>query len=1460
MRAMLALVAVSILLPLLAAAQSPPAFPWEGNATALVFTNAWSKEPVAGACISLEIAYDGGAFSTLLTTQGDGTALLYAVLPEPTGAATASAEARCEGMEMEYVSSPVALSLSSTQAQEIPLIPVGRVEGNVTSSNGTAVPAEIEFSCAPPMDGIANAHADAGGAFTAILPAGNCTATASFEGESGSAAILVTRGRVSSASIQLAERGAISRLAEDTSAYIVLALLAIFGGAIIYWKEKGKKKGGRAKSAALLLLLAASVASASPLSINRTDSTHTYDMQALLGYVPNAREAVITVSSGSIDGCQGRTIIEVSDDGANYATLATIATVSPIAASATLQSPGPRRYYRLRNGECWLASSQITVHEHPDLGITGISLRSEDGTGIPRNQVPITVVATISNKGGALNSSRISSAMVHFYQDSHTEGQKIGEVRIPSDSPAFGEKGSGEAHVAWAPPSTGMHTIYAEVSILPAEEDAEQSNNIASRGFYVEPAPTDQRSSMLEVVSAPQAVKAGAHSSLLISAKYTDILTRQPILGASCSASAERVFPGQEPMAEKGTSYELTADATGLGVGVYRLEVECSKPGHAPANASYYLPVNSPEGQQAILAVQPSGSHLAEIPLEKAGLGPIQRLKIRLERSGPESIGVTSRSVVVNGFPAASFSTDGAQHDGRFWLEGSASYAEWVFNKDALASDALAISISVPVLLNGAPAGSTAASISAIPIQSFCSRRPAQVSILPQAQVGEVGTPLYYEVLLNNTEDAECGTTPFIASITDPRQGWKYEFSSTIVPVPAGETNVTFLSVTPLPGEQPGEYFFTVGVSQVPESAQDAPASSHAKASYSVSSPRLFAGLDAGVSGNGSAEAVPGSRLEFFASYYNIDKKQIGSCRIFSPLVSTKGVAMQPAGEKAALSVDTSRASPGTYPYLITCEMDGHKSLSHTGNATILPPKGALRLPSISAFPAAQSAAQGSTISFIVSVKSNSECAGHETILLGAEFPEGWNARLGMDALSVPCGGEKSASLAITVPQGIADGVSLGSVSASIAGAPEYSSAAVLSIASIRGAAPTLFSCLLGNARESEANFLLSGDMCRNWNQWHTYEAGAGNGTQLHASGIVEFIGCEKPVSLEFGDDPSSFTLAAKAMPDAKGGFSMSFPANGSRFVRIGSECLLGASSLAFAKPSQAGPEFIVTSAEFPGALVAGQRATAKAKVFNLGTSTYSQYSVSISLRDAYGLANTAGVGQVYSHASGQEIEVELGFTPQEEGTFELVFTADSARDIIEVNESNNQFVVPGATVSPAFPSVITTHLEPGWNLVPFLFGADAESNCAGNANLLLSDGSIARLGPSEIGFGSEEEAASFLEAHGTSGAPKDMRALGGAWHYSSEKCEIAYSAQAAASLSREAASHLPVPQGGAIVAILPWMAENTVQNIMGSCSPAVAYAWNPGSQRWEVLSGTIAPEMVGGAFAFYAERECRLG
>ncbi len=1450
--------ALSWLLLAISSAAAPPAFPG-GTEVTVTFTDYGTGLALGNSRI--ELTFAGQQIPAISArTLANGSATIYLQQAVTPLIAVASMDEPATP-ELDYISPQIELS----NGTNIEMVPVGTVSGTVSAENGTAAQATVTFDCANKALSAPAVTADANGRFSAALPAGQCLLSASAQGMTGNATVTVRKGESSQADILLSAQGGQLSLpsspgAQFASFVLVLAVLVVAAFIVYYFlskkpspKKRRRKGGGRLKLIPLLLLLAIllPVSRAASLSNNIAAANHTYDLLSSLGYVPVISSLAVSGTAGSSDGCAGTVAVEISDNGQSYAEIGSAETVSPQNFSLSFPNPGAHRYIRIMNVECGLAGTSLQISEKPDITISSLRISGEPKTGIP-----INLTATVYNAGGSLPAGQPAAILLAFYDSAVDPQHLIGEVQLNSSEAAWGERGSTEKSVVWIPPLLGTRTLYATAYLSPASPglEVDEGNNMASLGIFIQAGPGENRATTLEVAVSPSSLESGQAAPIHITATYRDFLTAQPILGANCSAS-EAGQPGPNVTQESESGYYWERGNQSWPVGVYEFSATCEKSGYAPANGTTFLPVNSWGGQQVLLQREEE-DFKGTILTDKRSLGPMAKLKVRVERAGPETMGFAADSVKINGRTAASIESDATQRNSRYWLEPGATFVEWTFEMDRIPIDSLTISFETEV----APAHATAIAVSLTPVRAACVRAQPAVEILPRDRAGEVGTPLFYQVVVTNNDGRECPPTEFSMLAAGLRTGWGYSFSSSRLIVSPGKSNITFVSVEPPLGEQPGSYNFKVEVADPDvHTGPQFGAPPQAEAAYNVTSPKLFAGLEAGLLGNSTMPAGPRAVFEFYARYYDITNSSIGSCIIITDLIGTKGVRMAPDGARFTLPLNFSSRSPGTYMYLIECEAAEHKPLAFTGNITIAAHATQMRYPSLSLAPAAQHASGNSTLAFIARTSNNEICNGTRQFLLRAQPPEGWAVELEGNAPRIQCGADADSLARITPPAGLPRGLYFIPVTASYSSGPGFTATSYALVASSQSQQRVL-SCLSGDAEESAQNLELGGDPCSNWNAAHTYPLNATSGEIIFA-GRTALENCSSTVEIEASTDSASFTKVAEVKANSSADFSVAINNTGYVRVRIADDkCRLARTALMYGPDSSGSPELSVAGADFP-VLVQGSRAVVTASIRNSGQSTYSSYTAGIALRSPEGDTTPLDFKTLHSHASGSDQVVTFGFTPASAGTFDLVITADYANEINESDKSDNSLVIP-VEILPA-PQAIRASLSPGWNLVPFINGISPANGC-NLSDAYAFDASSARaipLNSSTLAFISDADFSNFTAAHGVSSSPRDAGAFGGAWAYSEGACDITYPLENASSQSRQAFSQLEVPQGDSLITILPWMAGNTPQNVMGACG-SNTWEWDATQQRWAKhdADAPFSADDVGKVVLVRAAAACHLG
>ena len=1402
-----------------ALALSPPGFP--GNEIKLEFI-AQDGSTLDGETALLTLTDSSSEYEMAVIINGSQGALLF-----PRAPGVVSMEARIDipaTPALDYISEPIR---APSGAAELRMFPVGEVVGVVIGENNTAVQTTVSFSCASPQPVVPPVETDSRGRFSAVLPVGQCTLSAALGGATGEAAVDVRRGEVSEAVLRLAVPPSTGA---SYSAFLpYLLLFAILLGAVLWFfymrKPPTVKPRGKRKKlvAALLLIALAGAAHSASLSNNTPSSSHAYDTQAALGYIPNARSLVV---SGSLAvPCAGKVFFELGNSGENYVEIGSAELVGDSFA-LSVRGAGPKRFYRLRAPGCTLANSSITITEMPDLTISSLRVVSSDPSGAIRTGVPAKVIVTAYNHGGAFTGE--GELVLSYYEGAADEAHKFGELRLNRSEDVWGERGSTLVETFWIPAKVGTRTIYVTIDDRPdAEgEEADEDNNMASIGVYVQPGPSEQRATDATLSLTPASGEAGSASPVSIIVRYVDRQTAQPLPGASCVLTSQLSNATLSPSAD-GSSYTASVDISSIAVGVYRLEATCSKSGYAPASAAAVLPIISPNGSLVYLA---RDTRLARgsLLVSRQALGPMHTLRVRLERYGEEDIGVSKDSVRMNTYPASHFSTDAEYSGGLAWLS-SGTYAEWSFDAENIPDEIIELVFEPAVLGRSGLPASTHANVVLTPIELTCFRRRAELQLVPSEQRGEVGTGMPYLLSILNRNEEGCGLSTFRLTPSKVRKGWLYEPLSSELSILPGGRNFTFITVTPPIGEQPGTYRFRISAEDTAEPGTPGfEQTAVAEATYIVTSAQLFAELEAWAEPQPVSPA-PGASVTVFARYYNLSNQSMGECSVASQLLSSNSLPMRFDGTLHSLTIDVSDAEPGTYPFLVSCSEPGYRSRSVGGNITISQPTTPRRLPKLTANPVYQ-LSTGAGATFALALHNREACNGTRTFLLDARVP------LLSDALDVPCLGERI--VLITVPPLPSPGMGAEEVSVYYSDSPSYNASTFLLTAFPRpGEGASVLSCAAGDALESRENSMRWGDPCGRYQTAHTYEATGA----VSASAFALATGCPSPPVLEASSDGSAYLPLVQLRQ--KNGVYLSPIANlsGQRFLRVTAPgCALRESAVMIGRPLSPLPDLRVASISLDFRPRAGSVTRSRVAIFNDGQTTYDTYTVGLELVAPDGERTPLGFRNIFSHASGTAQEVEIPFTPPTPGTYSLVATADFVNDVNESDEANNQLSISRIEVLPHAQNATSLRLPPGWSVVPMLRGASAETSCEEAFAWLPRTQGLLALFPANLqtpaAIGGEEFAFT------------------GAWVFSSGSCTANYTVS-----SLPASSEMVLYPGENLVPVLPWMEENTLANVFGDCVRE-AYAWDGLSQSWEglPLETPIRPGSFGRVLLVRSDSQCR--
>ncbi|MFA6036349.1 MAG: carboxypeptidase-like regulatory domain-containing protein, partial [Candidatus Micrarchaeia archaeon] len=180
----------------------PPSLPeGSGEQVVLDVIDAQTREAIVNATLVLEVGEGGAKKSYMLYTGEEGKVSL--VMPAENVAVVGKInDPASEGSD--YVSYSMELQGAGG---ELLMWPSGSVRGVVRAASGELVPdATVGASCASDY-GEKSARSDEAGAFQLqYLPVGNCKITAAKDAAVGSASVVVEKGRMGSASLQLGEK------------------------------------------------------------------------------------------------------------------------------------------------------------------------------------------------------------------------------------------------------------------------------------------------------------------------------------------------------------------------------------------------------------------------------------------------------------------------------------------------------------------------------------------------------------------------------------------------------------------------------------------------------------------------------------------------------------------------------------------------------------------------------------------------------------------------------------------------------------------------------------------------------------------------------------------------------------------------------------------------------------------------------------------------------------------------------------------------------------------------------------------------------------------------------------------------------------------------------------------------------------------------------------------------------
>ena len=1419
----------------------PPAFPGQGSELTLNFyTQDAESRITAGSIAFLELAQGGDVLNSSIMIEENGSAKLYS--PFSSGFnISVRVDDPSTPADVDFISSPTSIS-GSDSAASILLIPAGVVSGFVAAEGGEVVNASVSAHCPSHPGFNTSVYVSQGGPFKLFLPAGECTLHASSDRLSGSSSVLIRKGEKTTANIFVAPTSEAKEPQASASPLFTFATIAaaLILAAFIYLfhfkgESDGEGKGVGAAAIIAVLLMSAGCAGAATVTKTGVNSTHLFDLKDELGYIPNVRQAAISGHISQEGGCNGSVIVELSDDGKHFAQVGSADMLSGSAFSLRIESPGAHRFYKVSSSSCTLSQTILNLTEFPDLMISALHVSAADQSGEIKTGAPVVITVVISNRGGPFDRASTSAIVLRLYETSADSQHLIGEVQLEPSTPVWFGGGSVERNISWIPSVVGPRTIYAYIDDYPGGQiESSEENNWASTGIFVNPGAYENRRTAVSAATLPSFVelKGAARERVELRARYTDSLTQQPILGANCTVHAPDFSEADIQMSSDGVDYIAVLDSSNLGVGVYNFSVRCSKEGYAASSYSGYIPFTTSGGQVVDLVRSGGAAHgLMVVPAQS--FGAPHGLRVVVERFSQDSIGVRADTVKINGHQAVAFFTD-APEDGRLhWLRDGAKSAEWIFDLTAAHSNTLSITFD-PILGGGASAARI--SVRLVPISGACFRKKPEIALAPATQTGEAATPLYFHISVANRDSEECDPSTFTLSAASLRAGWRCEFSPSQIVVHPGGANSSIATIIPPEGESPGEYAFKIEVRS--SAGSDA---AQAQAVYIVSSPRKRSFLDV------RTEGV--SPILFTARYTDSEGRMIGTCRFYSSLVGGRSVEMFAGNGSFSLAIPTASIPSGNYSYMVSCEAQGFNTKTFTGNVTVS--SGIMEgKPVIEIAPAVQSPPEGKPVSFSIHVIP-SGCT-HQAIRLEAHPPPGFSASLDRDTAS-GCG-ETIATLRLT-PNGERTPIPLwGSITASSPGMEVATARFIINPSGVRARTA---SCISGDAQESPSNLASAGDPCWNWNDVQTYAVDARASDVVYVTGKTFFVNCSEPVVVRIGNGSVSEVIASA--PPNGSSFNYTFTGHAFTNLTVSSKCLIESSGVTLAGPQEGElPDLFISSASFSARLTEGAEESASVTVRNSGATTYSSYSVSVGAIDAYGAKTTLATKTIYSHAAGADKEVELRFIPPSEKTYTLFFKADSADEIPEENETNNELIAGLVEVaSPAGRIHLSRALSKGWNIIPFINGANYTHACplASAVAFDPSTRSFRALNASTLSFQSQSDAGTFSELHGTSSHPKTAAAFGGAWVFSLAQCQISIDAPAPGSGWRS------LSKGFNLVSVLPQDAGNTVRNLIGNCSVSSIAEWDSESQEWHQLqeSTPLTEQDAGRILLLEAREACML-
>jgi|GEM_PF-3054358 len=1403
---------------------SPPAFPGQGKEFVFNFyAPSSSIQTIQGTIALLEIRFRNTTLNSSAIINENGSAKFY--LPfNDSFMLSAYVDDPSTPAETDFISNLIKIN-ADENTTNIQLVPAGIVFGFVATESGEVVNAHISAQCSNYSDLNISSPSDENGAFRISLPEGECVLHASNGDLFGNSHALIRKGEVTTANIFLEHLPEPKSNQTDTSlAPVALAIAFILAIAIfnLYFKRKSGKgnEGKTIHSIIAVLLILSAFADAANVTKTSLSQIHAFDLKEELGFVPNARQVLVFGHISSTSSCNGTVAVEFSDDGKRFVQVGLAEVVSGSGFSIRLEAPGAHRFYTIRSDKCILNQTTINIVEFPDLVISSLRVSTSDSSGEIKTGAPLTISANVSNIGGAFDAN--TTLMLRFYEEKIDSQHLIGEIQLkPPIAAQIGKEGV-EENISWVPKTTGPRVIYAHINDYPELKGAESSeeNNWASTGVFVNPGASESRKAVVVVSTHPSFIELGStvREQILLQASYIDSLTQQPILNANCTAHAPSFSETDIPLYSNGTDYMAVLNTSNLGIGVYGFSVSCSREGYIPSSSSGFIPFIT-SGSHIVDLIQSNDAANGLMTISAQALGAPKGLRVIVERFSKDDIGIRADSVKINNYQSIQFFTDGFQDNGRYWLKEGATRAEWLFDIDSIQSDTLSIKFDYALGRN--TSGSPRVSVRLVPVSGTCFRKKPEVFLTPAAQSGEVATPLYFQLTVINRDSEECGPSTFSFSVPAPRAGWRYEFFPSQIVVSPGKVNSSIITVTSPEGELPGDYLFKIDANSSVGLWASESETAQASATYTVSSPRKRSFLNVSVDGI--------SPLIFTARYTDYEGNKIGTCKLYSPLVGEKSIEMFAGDNSFKLIVPTDSILPGNYPYIISCEAQGFNTKTFTGNVSIS--KGpTIKRPRLEITPIAQSPSDNKPASFAIHIIP--EGCMYNTIKLIVQPPQGFNASLDRD--TAPGCGETVATLLLTPVGARATFPVWGSVTAS---APDTQTATAYFIINPPGQHAETVSCASGKALESSSNFALSGDPCWNWNDAQTYNITANASNRLFITGKTFLSNCTSPIIIKIGNESASNTIASIPANNSNW-FNYAFSGHVFTNLSIASACLIGASAVTITFPQEeALPDLFIPSAVFNARLTEGVEEDVIVTIRNSGATTYSSYTVSVGIVDSDGTKTTLATKTIYSHAGGADKEVEIRFIPPAQGRYTLFFKADSAGEILESNESNNELSVGIVEIVRQANKLHISHqINKGWNVIPFINGAKYTHTCflTDAAAFNPSDNSFMPLNTSTLSFQSPSDAQIFTEQHGTSLRPKTCAALGGAWVFSQAQCQVSIDAPVAPETGQRTLS-----KGFIFFTVLPQDAGNTINNLLSGCNSSLIAEWDSNLQEWRQLPDT---------------------